>query len=33
VADVIRKAGTRFIERYRASLTWAQLICISSDLI
>lgn len=25
VADVIRKAGTSFIERYRESLTWAQL--------
>ncbi len=25
VADVIRKAGSRFIERYRDSLTWAQL--------
>ena len=25
VADIIHKAGTRFIERYRASLTWAQL--------
>ena len=25
VADVIRRAGDRFIERYRASLTWAQL--------
>jgi hypothetical protein len=25
VADIVRKAGTRFIERYRESLTWAQL--------
>jgi len=25
VADVIERAGSRFIERYRASLTWAQL--------
>lgn len=25
VADIIRKAGNRFIERYRSSLTWAQL--------
>jgi len=25
VADVIRWAGTGFIERYRGSLTWAQL--------
>jgi len=25
VADVISKAGTRFIERYQASLTWAQV--------
>jgi hypothetical protein len=25
VADVIHRAGTRFIERYRAALTWAQL--------
>jgi hypothetical protein len=25
VADVIRRAGNRFIERYRSSLTWAQL--------
>jgi len=25
VADVIRRAGGRFIERYRQSLTWAQL--------
>jgi hypothetical protein len=25
VADVIRRAGSRFIERYRGSLTWAQL--------
>jgi len=25
VADVIRRAGSRFIERYRDSLTWAQL--------
>ena len=25
VADVIRKAGTRFVERNRASLTWAQV--------
>jgi hypothetical protein len=25
VADIIRKAGTRFIDRYRESLTWAQL--------
>ena len=25
VADVIRKAGTRFIEHYRESLSWAQL--------
>jgi hypothetical protein len=25
VADIIRKAGSRFIERYRGSLTWAQL--------
>ena len=25
VADILHKAGTRFIERYRASLTWAQL--------
>jgi hypothetical protein len=25
VADVIRKAGIRFIERNRASLTWAQV--------
>jgi hypothetical protein len=25
VADIIRKAGTRFIERYSGSLTWAQL--------
>ena len=24
-ADIIRKAGTQFIERYRESLTWAQL--------
>jgi len=24
VADVIRRAGSRFIERYRSSLTWAQ---------
>jgi hypothetical protein len=24
VADIIRRAGTRFIERYRGSLTWAQ---------
>jgi hypothetical protein len=25
VADVIRRAGSRFIERYRQSLSWAQL--------
>jgi hypothetical protein len=25
VADIIRKAGNKFIERYRGSLTWAQL--------
>jgi predicted Zn-ribbon and HTH transcriptional regulator len=25
VADIIRQAGTRFIERYRESLSWAQL--------
>ena len=25
VADVIRRAGNRFIERYRESLTWAQM--------
>lgn len=25
LADVISKAGTRFIERYHASLTWAQV--------
>ena len=25
VADVIRRAGSKFIERYRSSLTWAQL--------
>jgi hypothetical protein len=25
VADIIRRAGTKFIERYRGSLTWAQL--------
>jgi predicted Zn-ribbon and HTH transcriptional regulator len=25
VADIIRKAGTRFIERYRESLSWTQL--------
>jgi predicted Zn-ribbon and HTH transcriptional regulator len=25
VADIIRKAGTRFIERYRESFSWAQL--------
>jgi hypothetical protein len=25
VADVIRRAGNRFIERYRESITWAQL--------
>ena len=25
VADIICKAGTRLIERYRESLTWAQL--------
>lgn len=25
VADIIRKAGSRFIERYRESLTWAQI--------
>jgi len=25
VADIIRRAGSRFIERYRSSLTWAQL--------
>ena len=25
VADIIRRAGDRFIERYRGSLTWAQL--------
>jgi hypothetical protein len=25
VADIIRRAGSRFIERYRVSLTWAQL--------
>ena len=25
VADIIRRAGDKFIERYRASLTWAQL--------
>jgi hypothetical protein len=25
VADVIRRAGSRFIERYRESLTWAQI--------
>ena len=25
VADVVRKAGSRFRERYRASLTWPQL--------
>ncbi len=25
VADIIRKAGSRFIQRYRGSLTWAQL--------
>ena len=25
VADIIRRAGNRFVERYRGSLTWAQL--------
>ena len=25
VADIIRRAGDKFIERYRDSLTWAQL--------
>ena len=25
VADIIRRAGNKFIERYRSSLTWAQL--------
>jgi hypothetical protein len=25
VADIIRRAGDKFIERYRGSLTWAQL--------
>jgi hypothetical protein len=25
VAEIIHKAGTQFIERYRDSLTWAQL--------
>jgi hypothetical protein len=25
VADIIRRAGSRFLERYRGSLTWAQL--------
>jgi hypothetical protein len=25
VADIIRRAGDRFIERYHGSLTWAQL--------
>ena len=25
VADVIHRAGSRFIERYRESLTWAQI--------
>ena len=25
VADIIRRAGNRFIERYRNSLTWAQI--------
>ncbi|MDP9114350.1 MAG: IS91 family transposase [Acidobacteriota bacterium] len=30
MADVIHRAGTRFIERYRASLTWAQLKVLSA---
>lgn len=25
VADIVRKAGDKFIERYRASMTWAQM--------
>jgi hypothetical protein len=25
VADIIRRAGSKFIDRYRGSLTWAQL--------
>jgi hypothetical protein len=25
VADIIRRAGNKFVERYRGSLTWAQL--------
>ena len=25
VADIIRRAGNRFVERYHGSLTWAQL--------
>ena len=25
VADIIRKAGDKFLERYRDSLTWTQL--------
>src|ERR1700747_2963773 len=25
VADIVRRAGDKFIERYRGSLTWAQL--------
>jgi hypothetical protein len=25
VADVIRRAGSKFIDRYRSSLTWGQL--------
>ena len=25
VADVIRRAGSKFLERYRQSLTWAQV--------
>ena len=25
VADVIRRTGSKFLERYRSSLTWAQV--------
>jgi hypothetical protein len=30
VADVIRRAGDKFLERYRGSLTWTQLKVTSS---
>jgi hypothetical protein len=33
VAEVIRRAGNRFLERYRGSVTWAFATCVLKPLL